>query len=306
MHWLESSGKAIPGPDGEPRTAEGVLREITVRKTAELALAAMAQERQAHARQVEQLNEQLRLRAADAETAIRAKEAFLTMVSHELRTPLNQIQGGLDLLLRGQLDERQTRWLKAVRASAGELTSRITQVLTYTESQANELGLVQHPFAPAAVLRELRQLFAPPAAAKGLDLRVETGPDLPSLLLGDAGRLTQALVNYLDNAVRFTDAGAVTLAARVQPASGPGLCLRFEVRDTGPGVDPAFRNHLFTPFSQAEEGLTRSHGGLGMGLSSTRAIAERMGGQVGLDDLPGGGSCFWMTACFIVPAAGAD
>ncbi len=296
--WVAAMGRYYLDQKDQVIGMGGVTLDITERKLAESRVAQAK-------RQVELLNLQLDKRAIDAETAKRAKEAFLRAVSHELRTPLNHIIGGADLLLRGQPDAKQEKWLQAIRHSATDLLQLVKQILFAAEQGADVIKLEQVEFLPAIVLEEVRQILSQRAEAKGLDLRTGDIHGLPERLIGDPARLAQALFNYVDNGIKFSKQGSVTLSAQTLTRDQQGVVVRFVVSDTGIGITPEVREKLFRTFTQGDAGTTRQYGGLGIGLSNTRELARLMGGDVGVDSTADG-SAFWFTARFGLPSIASD
>ena len=226
----------------------------------------------------------------DAEAASRAKSAFLASTSHEIRTPLNALLGLARLARQPALDEvRRVQYIEQISDSAETLSAILTDILDLSKIEAGKMHLDQSVFDLGALITALHQAWGALADAKGLALGVERDDDLPDAVLGDPLRVRQILTNYLNNAVKFTASGRVLLAVRVVR---PGL-LRFEVTDTGPGIDEATQAKLFRPFVQGDNSGRRAHGGTGLGLSICRELAELMGGRVGVVSTPGQGSCFW-------------
>ena len=158
--------------------------------------------------------------------------------------------------------------------------------------------LEQVAFSPAKVLDEVRQMQLQRAEAKGVALTLGDFSSLPERLIGDPARLAQALLNYVDNAIKFTAQGSVTLSAQTIDRDAQGVMVRFAVTDTGIGISPVVRDKLFKAFSQGDGATTREYGGLGVGLSNTRELTKLMGGEVGVDSVDGGGATFWLTARF--------
>ncbi len=230
-----------------------------------------------------------------ARAATQAKSVFLANMSHEIRTPLNAILGMVHLLAREGVTDRQAERLSTIRSSADHLLSVINDILDLSKIEAGKLLLEKTELVVEAQLANVLSILSPRAQAKGLQLRVETG-DLPRNLLGDPVRLTQALLNYANNAVKFTDRGSITLRARVQESSDTSVLLRFEVEDTGIGIDQAALQRLFEAFEQADTSTTREYGGTGLGLAITKRLAALMGGEVGVSSTLGVGSTFWFTA----------
>ena len=245
-----------------------ILEDITERKRADEALA----------------------RARDAaEAANRAKSAFLANTSHELRTPLNGLIGLAQLARHPATpEERRRQYLEQIVDSAQSLGLIVSDILDLSKIEAGRLSIESQPFDLPALLRNVHRSHAALAAGRALALSLDIDPEL-GWVRGDALRLRQILVNYLGNALKFTDAGRVRLLARREDAD----MVRLEVHDTGPGVAPQLQSRLFEPFSQADDSTTRRYGGTGLGLSICRQLAELMGGEVGLRSTPGAGSCFW-------------
>ena len=237
-------------------------------------------------------------RARDAaEAASRAKSAFLANTSHELRTPLNGMLGLAQLARAPDLDdERRQRYLDQIVESARSLAGIISDILDLSKIEAGKLDVEAVPFDLGELLRELQQGYAPVATARGLALVLAVDPACEGAVTGDPLRLRQILGNYLSNALKFTSQGEVRLDARRRagPGRAAGDCVRFEVRDTGPGIDATTQARLFRPFTQADESTTRRFGGTGLGLSICRELAQLMGGRVGVESEPGGGSSFWV------------
>jgi CheY-like chemotaxis protein len=213
------------------------------------------------------------------------------------------------LLRRSGVTPVQAERLDHLDAAGAHLLALIDDVLDLSKIEAGRLSLDIAPLSPALLLDQARALLADRAQAKGLQLVVDAG-SLPPLLLGDATRLQQAVLNYLSNAIKFTHAGGVTLRAWVQADTAAGALLRFEVEDTGIGIAQAVQPRLFHAFEQADSSTTRRYGGTGLGLAITRRLAGLMGGTVGVQSRPGQGSLFWFTALLAhatgaTPAAGA-
>ncbi|MBI4755999.1 MAG: PAS domain S-box protein [Betaproteobacteria bacterium] len=253
-------------------------------------------ERKARLRQIAELNAELERRAAEAEAANRAKSAFLANMSHEIRTPISAIIGLTHILRRGDPAPVQVGQLDKIAAASQHLLSIINDVLDISKIEAGKLTLERTTFDLHAVLRGVCALVADKARDKGLELTVDVAPELKRALCGDPTRLSQALLNYAGNAVKFTERGAVRLGARVAEETADDLLVRFEVSDTGVGVATEQLARLFAAFEQADSSTTRRYGGTGLGLAITRRLAELMGGTAGAASEPGRGSTFWITA----------
>jgi PAS domain S-box-containing protein len=227
-----------------------------------------------------------------AEAANIAKSAFLANMSHEIRTPLNAITGMAHLIRRGGLAPEQAERLGKLEAASAHLLKIINAILDLSKIEAGKYELVETPLQVDRLLASVAAMIHERVQAKGLLLRIES-PSLPPLL-GDATRLQQALVNYAGNAVKFTDQGSVTLRVVVVDEDSDFLKLRFEVQDTGVGIDPEVVPRLFNAFEQADNSTTRRYGGTGLGLAITRKLLRLMGGETGVSSTPGLGSTFWL------------
>jgi PAS domain S-box-containing protein len=296
----------IVQPDGRISHYLSVQEDITGRKQVEEELASyrdhLEQLVAERTRQLEETNLILSQRSAELEAAReasdaanRAKSAFLANMSHEIRTPMNAIIGLTHLLRRSVGDvEAQTR-LQKVSDAADHLLSIINDILDISKIEAGKLSLDESEFNLEDVVRKACALVADRAHQKGLELVVDMG-GVPTMLRGDPTRLGQMLVNYLGNAVKFTDAGVILLRARSDDESTDTVQIRFDVIDTGIGIDPDAMGRLFKPFEQADGSTTRRFGGTGLGLAITGHLARLMGGQAGVESEPGQGSTFWLTA----------
>ncbi|MGR0184628.1 ATP-binding protein [Azospirillum aestuarii] len=232
-----------------------------------------------------------------AEEASRAKGDFLANMSHEIRTPMNAILGLSHLALRAGPPPRQRGYLTRIRASATALLGIINDILDVSKIEAGMLTLERVPFDLSAVLDMVAGTAALSAEEKGLVLRLEVAPDVPTALLGDPLRLGQVLLNLVNNAVKFTESGSVVFGVTAAPrgTDDAETELRFAVRDTGIGMTEAQVARLFQPFAQADSSTTRRYGGTGLGLAISRRLAVMMGGGIAVDSAPGLGSTFRFT-----------
>ena len=285
----------IRQPDGRITHYLAIKADITDKKRLELEL-------DRHRHHLEELVAERTAQLAEAreraEAANRAKSAFLVNMSHEIRTPMNAIIGFTHSLQRDIRNPVHRDRLGKMMAAAHYLLALLNDVLDLSKIEAGKLELEQTDFDLAATIGRVRVLVADKARAKGLDLRIELDPTLDGCrkLRGDPTRLTQLLLNYLGNAIKFTEQGSVVLHGRLLVEGADELLLRFEVRDTGPGIVPEALSRLFAAFEQADDSITRRFGGTGLGLAITRRLAELMGGEAGVESALGQGSTFWFTA----------
>ncbi|MBX3428048.1 MAG: response regulator [Hyphomonadaceae bacterium] len=225
-----------------------------------------------------------------AEDALRAKTTLFATLTHELRTPLNGILGMAGLLEMSKLEPNAQSYVCAIKQSGELLLELITEILDYSRLEAGRVELETAPFDPEATMQSVAELLSPRARDKNLEIAVSVRSDAPTRVVGDDGRLRQILFNLAGNAVKFTESGGVV----IEMAPRPNGRLRFNVRDTGPGVAPEKQALIFEEFTQADAGVNRRHGGAGLGLAIVKKLALAMGGEVGLVSRPGFGASFWV------------
>ncbi len=237
----------------------------------------------------------LQVKIREAESANHAKSAFLANMSHEIRTPMNSVLGMAHLALNTPLSPAQRDYLEKIRISGEHLLGIIDDILDFSKIEAGKLMLEHSTFSIAELIEGLTVMVGPRAESKGLEFRVDVDNRVPRRLRGDLLRVSQILLNYANNAVKFTDAGSVTVRISVTADRGSEVQLRCEVTDTGIGLVRAEVDKLFHPFHQADTSTTRQFGGTGLGLAISKQLGELMGGEVGVDSTPGVGSTFWFS-----------
>ena len=231
-----------------------------------------------------------------AEAAARAKSDFLANMSHEIRTPMNAIYGMSHLLQKTELTTRQRDYTSKILQSGEHLLGIINDILDLSKIEAGKLSVEATEFEIDAVLANVANLIGEKANQKGLELLFDIAPEVPPMLVGDPLRLGQILINYSNNAVKFTERGEIKIGVRVLEKTAGEVLLHFSVKDTGIGLSQEQIGRLFRSFEQADASTTRKYGGTGLGLAISRQLAVLMQGDVGVESTPGNGATFWFTA----------
>jgi PAS domain S-box-containing protein len=309
VFWAESAGVGVVDGDGKAAGVVGLHVDVTARHAAEERLqranANMAQVVEQRTAELAAANAELARRANLADAANQAKSTFLATMSHEIRTPMNAIIGLTHLLSQELQDPLHRDRLAKIDAAAKHLLRIINDILDLSKIEAGKMTLREADFALEDVMSRAMQMVSAAAQDKGLELILDAD-HLPQHARGDATRLSQALINLLANAVKFTDHGWVRLKGAVCSDDGHRVELRFEVQDTGPGIDATRLAQLFVPFEQADTAATRRQGGTGLGLALTRRLARLMGGEAGARSVPGQGSVFWIQVMLTHPERASE
>ncbi|MEM7399672.1 MAG: ATP-binding protein [Pseudomonadota bacterium] len=281
--WFVWEDFVLPRPNGKACEVQSVARDVTEQRASELALAAARDQ---------------------AMTASQAKSQFLASMSHEIRTPMNGILGMTGLLLDTKLSPEQRTYARAISSSATTLLGLIDEVLDFSKIEAGKMELRSAPFDLSEAVQGIVELLAPRAHDKHLEIAWMIAPNLPQQVLGDEARIRQVLLNLLGNAIKFTEQGSVTLeVSRLdEPSSTASTTIRFDVTDTGPGVEPEALERIFAEFEQVDQSPVRRHGGVGLGLAISKRLVNAMGGDIAVSSQLGAGAHFTVELPLKIPS----
>ena len=280
--WIAWEDVGLRDSDGRVTEIQRVGRDVTDRKESEQALADAREK---------------------AEAANQAKSGFLATMSHEIRTPMNGVLGMTTLLLDTELTSEQKSYAEAVQESGKALLDLINDILDFSKIEAGFLELEEIDVDMSSMAEKVAELLMPKAMERGIEITAEVDPDVPTQLIGDPGRIRQAIVNLAGNAVKFTDTGGVVIRVETVSRVGAETVLKVSVTDTGIGIPKSKIADLFEEFTQADSSVSRKYGGTGLGLAITKRIVEKMQGRINAESVEGEGSTFWFEMTLKNPAA---
>ncbi len=297
--WVDVWGR-LESENGRPVRVIGTVMDVTERKLAELELEAYRKSLEAQiadrTRALNESNQRLAAAVQVAEAASMAKSDFLANMSHEIRTPMNAIIGMTGLLEQETLDPGQREKLKRIIAAGDHLLAIIEDILDLSRIEASKMQLYLSVFRPRDLVAQCINLLMDTIEEKGLKVVCEVDPDVPEAVQGDLARLKQILINFGSNATKFTDKGMIRFSVAALQQDSSSCLLRFQVEDTGIGIDRDVIDRIFLTFEQADSSTTRRYGGTGLGLAICKRLARLMGGDIGAESTLGVGSKFWFTA----------
>lgn len=247
-------------------------------------------------RDIQDINEDLREATAEAVSAAQMKSDFLANMSHEIRTPMNAIVGMTHLALSTDLSPKQRGYIERIQQSSRHLMTLIEDILDFSKIESGKMTIEEVEFQIENIIHNLITINAENLERKNIEFTFKIDPNVPKNLRGDPFRLSQILINFVSNAIKFSDQGEVGVHVEMEEEGPDDILLKFTVSDTGIGISPEQQKKLFQSFQQADTSTTRKYGGTGLGLAISKSLAELMGGKVGLSSELGKGSKFWFSA----------
>jgi PAS domain S-box-containing protein len=307
---LDASVSLMKSLEGLPIGFRGIVRDVSERKRAEEKIhelneklekrvAERTTQLESAKYELEAAIERANKSASEADSANKAKSEFLANMSHEIRTPLNGIIGMAELAIDSASDSSQMEIFNTLGNEATSLLGVINNILDFSKIEARMLELDETPFDLRTIIDEVANSMGLRASQKNLEIKSSISGNVPTLLIGDKGRLRQILTNLTDNALKFTDRGKITIKIKVEEDLGARVKILFAIKDTGIGISNHKLSSIFRGFTQADGSTTRKYGGTGLGTTISKQLAELMGGNIGVESIEGQGSLFWFTANFL-------